>query len=158
MTIGELMNTCVVECTEDTSIDEAYELLGKCGHRMVVVVDSRAHRRPIGIVSDQSICEQVIARGRTPRSLTAGSALDARILCVRENEPVASITVANPDEIAAMIVVNDRRQVRGIVPKESLAMLGPSVAETNSSSRVFVSTTPRVSPAISEIPAFGWIQ
>ena len=29
MTIGELMNTCVVECTEDTSIEEAYELLRK---------------------------------------------------------------------------------------------------------------------------------
>jgi CBS domain-containing protein len=158
MTIGELMNTCVVECTEDTSIEEAYELLGKCDHRVVVVVDSRAHRRPIGVLTDRSICEQVIGRGRNPRSLAAGSAMETRIVKVLENEPIANIAIANPDEIAAIVVVNDRRQVRGVVPKERLAELGPSFATTNSSSRIFVNTTPRVSPAISEIPGFGWVQ
>ena len=158
MTIGELMNTCVVECTEDTTIEEAYELLRKCDHRIVVVVDSRSHRRPIGVVTDRSICEQVIGRGRNPKSLAAGSAMDTRILRVQEDEAIGKIAVANPDEIAAVIVVNDNRQVRGVVTKESLAALGPSIATTNSSGRIFVSTTPRVSPAISEIPAFGWIQ
>lgn len=158
MTIGDLMSSCLTECTEDTSIEEVYELLRQCEHRMVVVVDSRAHRRPIGVVSDQSICEQVIGRGRNPRNLAAGSAMDTRILRVRENEPVAAVSIANPHEIAAVIVVNDRRQVLGVVPKESIAALGPSVAETNSSGHIFVRTTPRVSPAISEIPAFGWIQ
>ena len=158
MTIGELMNTCVVECTEDTSIEEAYELLRRCSHRMVVVVDSRTHRRPIGVVTDRSISEQVIGRGRNPKSLAAGSAMDARIMRVRENEPVGNIAVANPAEMAAVIVVNDKRQVVGIVPRERMAELGPSIATTNSSSRIFVNTAPRRSPAISEIPAFGWIQ
>ena len=158
MTIDELMNTCVVECTEDTSIEEAYELLGKCNHRMVVVVDSRAHRRPIGVVTERSICEQVIGRGRNPKSLAAGSAMDTRIMRVRENEPATSIAVANPDEIAAVIVINDRRQVRGVVPKETLAVLVQSVASTSSSSQIIVSTTPKASPATREIPAFGWIQ
>src|SRR5688572_6187972 len=158
MTIGELMSTCVVECMEDTSIEEAYELLGKCDHRMVVVIDSRAHRRPIGVVTDRSICEQVIGRGRNPRSLAAGSAMETRILQVLENEPIERIAIANPDEIAAIVVVNDRRQVCGVVPKHRLAAPDQSVATTNSSSRIVVRTAPRVSPAIREIPGFGWIQ
>ena len=158
MTIDEVMNTCVVECTEDTSIEEAYELLGKCAHRMVVVIDSRAHRRPIGVVTERSICEQVIGRGRNPRGLAAGSAMDTRILRVLENELVTNIAIANPDEITAVVVINDRRQVRGIIPKGSLAVLSPSVATTTSAGRILVSTTPKVSPAIREIPAFGWIQ
>jgi CBS domain-containing protein len=95
---------------------------------VVVVVDSRAHRRPIGVLTDRSICEQVIGRGRNPRSLAAGSAMETRIVKVLENEPIANIAIANPDEIAAIVVVNDRRQVRGVVTKERLAELGPSFA------------------------------
>lgn len=158
MTIGEVMKTCVVECTEDTGLDEAYELLRKCDHRIVVVVDGPNHRRPIGVVTERSICEQVIGRGRNPRSLPAGSVMDTRIMRVRENEPVASIAIANPDEIAAVVVVNDRREVCGVLTKEHLAVLGQGVATTNSTGRIFVTKAPRVSPAIREIPAFGWIQ
>jgi predicted transcriptional regulator len=158
MTFGELMSTCVVECTEDTTIEEAYELLQKCGHRMAVVVDSRAHRRPIGVVSERSICEQVIGRGRNPKSLAAGSAMDTRILRVREDESISNVEIANPDEVAAVIVVNNVRQICGIVPKESIAVISQNIAMTSSSSRIFLNTTPKVSPAASEIPAFGWIQ
>jgi len=158
MTIGELMNTCVVECTEDTSIEEAFELLQRCSHRMVVVVDSRAHRRPIGVVSERSICEQIIGRGRNPKSLAAGSAMDTRIFRVREDELVSNIVVANADDLAAVVVVNDRRQICGVMPKESLVAVGQNIAATRSAGQVFVNTTPKVSPAISEIPAFGWIQ
>ena len=158
MTFGELMSKCVVECTEDTSIEEAYELLQKCGHRLAVVIDSRAHRRPIGVVSERSICEQVIGRGRNPKSLAAGSAMDTRILRVREDELISNVNIANPDDLAAIIVVNNVRQICGVIPKESLASISQRPAMTSSSARIFVNTTPKVSPAASEIPAFGWIQ
>ena len=148
----------MVECTEDTDIEEVYELLQKCDHRMVVVVDSRAHRRPIGVVTERSICEQVIGRGRNPKGLAAGSAMDTRIVRVLETEEVIRVAVTNPDEIAAVIVVNERRQVRGVIPKENIVAVIQSVATTHSAGRVVVNTTPTVSTAISEIPAFGWIQ
>ncbi|HKP71285.1 MAG TPA: CBS domain-containing protein [Pyrinomonadaceae bacterium] len=158
MTIGELMSNCVVECTEDTSIEEVYDLLQKCGHRMVVVIDSRAHRRPIGVVSERSICEQVIGRGRNPKGLAAGSAMDTRIFRVREDELVSNVAIANPHELAAVVVVDDRRQICGVVPKESLEAISRNIATTRSAGRIFVNTTPKVASPISEIPAFGWIQ
>jgi len=159
MTIGELMNTCVVECTEDTSIEEAYELLEKCDHRTVVVVDSRAHRRPIGVVTDRSICEQVIGRGRNPRSLAAGSVMDTRIVKVQETQLAAALAIEDAAAAAAIIVLNDRRQASGLLSKESLARIRPSVAETNSSGRILVNVAPpRTSAGVREIPAFGWIQ
>lgn len=158
MTIGELMNGCVVECTEDTDIEEAYELLRKCDHRLVVVIDSRAHRVPIGVVSDQSICEQVIGRGRNPRNLTAGSLMDTRIIRMNERDLVENISPTEIDGLTAIVVVDDNRQVRGILSKEVISGIGRNLATTHSTARIFVKTTPRVSPAISEIPAFGWIQ
>ena len=158
MTIGDLMSKCVVECTEDTGVEEAYALLQKCDHRMVVVIDSLAHRVPIGVVTERSICEQVIGRGRSLRSLAAGSMMDTRILIAPQNAALDSINLENGRDITAVAVVNERRQLCGLVPKDKLASLAHSIATTNSSGQIVVSVGPRVSPGVSEIPAFGWIQ
>ena len=158
MTIADLMSKCVVECTEDASVEEVYNLLQKCEHRTVVVVDSLAHRVPIGVVNERSMCEQIIGRGRSLRSLVAGSMLDTRIITVPEKTTIDSIKLDGARELSAVVVVNDRRQPCGLVPKERLASLGHSIATTNSSGQIVVTVGPRVSPAVSEIPAFGWIQ
>ena len=156
MAIGDYMNKCVVECTEDAGIDEVYELLQRCDHRMVVVIDSNAHRVPIGVVSERSMCEQIIGRGRNPRTLLAGSMMDTRIKTVLETESLEKINAEYNRDIAALIVVDEHRRVRGLIPRESLGNL--TVATTGSSGRIVVSTNRRASPASSEIPGFGWIQ
>ena len=51
MFVKEIMSRCVMECTEDTGLEEVYDLIKKCDHGLVVVVDSHAHRVPIGVVS-----------------------------------------------------------------------------------------------------------
>lgn len=156
MTIGEYMNKCVVECTEDAGIEEVYELLQRCDHRMVVVIDSEAHRIPIGVVNERSMCEQIIGRGRNPRTLLAGSMMDTRIMTVSETAVLENINIDLARELTALVVVDERRQVRGLIPKQSIRSI--TVATTSSSGQIFVSTNARVSPGTSEIPAFGWIQ
>ena len=47
MRVSEIMSRCVTVCTEDTGLEEVYELIQKCEHKLVVVVDSNAHRVPI---------------------------------------------------------------------------------------------------------------
>lgn len=157
MTVGELMNGCVVECTEDAGLEEVYDLLQKCDHRMVIVIDSNAHRVPIGVVTERSICEQIVGRGRNPRTLSAGSVLDSRkIMTVPETQAVEGLDLNYTRDIAAIVVVDENRRARGVVPRERIGNI--PVAETTSSNLVFVNTAPRISPAVREIPAFGWIQ
>src|SRR5215204_3293276 len=91
MFVSELMSTGLAECTEDTRLEDAFELIRKYDHGMVVVVDSIAHRVPIGIVTERSICEQLITRGRNARSLTAGSVMDSRIKKVHSSERVEDL-------------------------------------------------------------------
>ena len=158
MFVSELMSKCVAECTEDADLETVYKLLRKCEHGLVVVIDSEAHRVPIGVVSERSICEQIIARGRNPRTLSAGSVLDSRIRTVRETDLVEKLTVSEADHVAAFIVTNDCRQACGVISKEKVCSLPTPAAATLSTSLVFVNTNPRLSPAVSEIPAFGWIQ
>lgn len=160
MSITQIMSTSFDECTEDASLEQVYELIQKCEHGVVVVIDSKAHRVPIGVVTERSICEQVIVRGKNPRTLLAGSVLDARIKKVRDTDPISSIAPRDEekDSLAAIVVTNERRQVCGIVPKEKIGETVSLLDATRSPGQIYVNISPRVSPATREIPAFGWIQ
>ena len=158
MSISTIMSKCVAECTEDASLEDVYQLIRKCKHGLVVVIDSEAHRVPIGVVSERSICEQVIVRGKNPRGLKAGSVMDSRIRTVRESEAAIAIAHDEALNLAALVVTNERRQVCGIVPKEKISQIPGTVVATNSPGSIYVNMSVRHSPATSEIPAFGWIQ
>jgi len=158
MFVSDIMSTCLAECTEDTSLEEVFGLIRKCDHGLVVVVDSVAHRVPIGVVTERSICEQIIDRGRNPRSLAAGSVMDSRIKRVRKGDPAETLATLNPAEVAAIVAVDDNRRPCGLVTKESLKNIRITerpVYAAPAATVVTVTTNPR---RISEIPAFGWIQ
>ena len=157
MFVSEMMSKCVTECTEDMGLSEVYELVRKCDHGLVVVIDSHAHRVPIGVVSERSICEQIIARGRNPRNLIAGSVMDSRIKTASESDLVEALNLEGRDDFAAIVVVNKNRQVCGLIPKAVLAATRASAREPLRPA-LEQKITPTRSPAIREIPAFGWVQ
>ena len=158
MFVSDIMSTCLAECTEDTSLEEVFGLIRKCDHGLVVVVDSVAHRVPIGVVTERSICEQIIDRGRNPRSLAAGSVMDSRIRKVSKSDLVETLAAIDPAEVAAIVAVDDNRRPCGLVPKESLGKI--RITERPAYTRpVTTVVQAAISPRrISEIPAFGWIQ
>jgi CBS domain-containing protein len=123
---------------------------------VVVVIDSLAHRVPIGVVTEHSMCEQIIGRGRNPKGLKAGSVIDSRIRKVLITDPVERIIEARQDDIAAMVVVDENRRIRGLISNEKIKNLAPASKES------FTSAVPETirqgSGRTSEIPAFGWIQ
>ena len=157
MFVSEMMSKCVTECTEDMGLSEVHELIRKCDHGLVVVIDSQAHRVPIGVVSERSICEQIIARGRNPRNLIAGSVMDSRIKTVSETDLAEALEFAGRDDIAAIVVIDKNRQVCGLIPKAVLAAARKSPSRSPRSAPE-QTITPTRSPAIREIPAFGWVQ
>lgn len=158
MLVGEMMSKCVTECTEDMSLSDVYDLICKCDHGLVVVIDSHAHRVPIGVVSERSICEQIIARGRSPRTLIAGSCMDSRIKTLSETDLVGAISAEGLDNITAIVVTNMNRQVSGLIPKSAFANLCAKAASRPSQGAARHESGVVRTPAISEIPAFGWVQ
>jgi predicted transcriptional regulator len=156
MRVSDVMSRCVTVCTEDAGLEEVYELMQKCEHKLVVVVDSHAHRVPIGVTSEHSICEQVIARGRNPRTLSAGSAMDARIKKVSEDQLLENIGAEDLDRLTALIVVNADRQIIGLVSKEVIKRA--AVVAKDRTVTVTINAAPATPQRVSEIPAFGWIQ
>ena len=157
MFASEIMSKCVTECTEDTRLEDVYDRIRQCDHGLVVVVDSLAHRVPIGVVTESSICEQIIARGRNPRSLTAGSVMDSRVRKVVESDRVESIA-ANSNDLTAVVVVDHDRHVCGIISKARLRELSRAIPSRVPSARIAPVAARPHRARISEIPAFGWIQ
>jgi len=147
----------VTVCTEDAGLEEVYELIQKCEHKLVVVIDSVAHRVPIGVASEHRICEQIIARGRNPRTLSAGSVMDARIKKVSEDQLIESIDAKELHDLTAIVVVNSERQIIGVVSKEVIERSVP-IRVPERTVNVTITAAPATQRRVSEIPAFGWIQ
>jgi len=159
MFIRDIMNNSIAECTEDASLPEVYDLIQGCEHGYVVVLDSASHRVPIGIVTEHSICQHVIARGRNPKTLNAGNVMNSRIRRVTENTNIESCEgIVEDSDSEPILVTDDKRQFSGVVDKAKLAnavcSLKRRLADPNSQ---FGSLIQSKSPARVEIPAFGWV-
>jgi predicted transcriptional regulator len=131
MMLGEHTIIDLPVCTEDVHLDQVYEMLCRSDERTVIVVDSNAHQIPIGIITDRSICEQVIGRRRDPRSLTAANVLDSNIKKMRR----AHMMTTSADLIGSaqqpVVVVDRDRKLVGLyagkrqVIDHALPMIAP---------------------------------
>ena len=158
MLIKEIMDTDVTECTEDALLSEVYDLIQQCSKNYVVVIDSSQHRVPIGVVNEHSICENLIKRSRNTKGLYAGSVMTSRIKRVLENEQVENCRDLITADADTIVVVNDRRQFKGVLePVTIRECLNRQEAALSRSS--FISgVIGHAIPAKVEIPAFGWLK
>ena len=156
MLIKEIMDTNVDECTEDTPLNEVYELIQQSSKDYVIVIDSNQHRVPIGFINEHTICENLIKRTRNTKGLYAASVMSSKIKRVSENQAVEEHNELG--EFDAIVVVNERRQFQGIVnPAELKASHEEQVPTTVPTTTVTGFLVQRVPSAV-EIPAFGWLK
>ncbi len=80
MFIKDIMNCSAVVCTEDTPLPQVYQMMQESNCDYVTVVESHAHRTPIGIITEHDICLQIVGRGRDPRGLTAANVMNTNIV------------------------------------------------------------------------------
>jgi predicted transcriptional regulator len=153
------MTSGVAECTEDAPLSEVYDLIQQCEHGYVVVLDSASHRVPIGVVTEHSICQQVVARGRSPKGLNAGNVMNARIRRVSESTDVSAcegiVETAGSEPI---LVTDEKRQFKGMVDCSALATAVFERKRHNTNPNIeFSGLIQTKTPAHVEIPAFGWM-
>lgn len=112
MVVGEHTIIDLPVCTEDTQLEQVYEMLCGSDERIVIVVDSNAHQVPIGIITDRSICDQVVGRRRDPRGLTAANVLDSKIRKLRRADILTSpIELIDLGSQPVIVVDRDRKVV-----------------------------------------------
>jgi predicted transcriptional regulator len=156
MFIKEIMDIGAAECSEDTSLTDVYELMQTCSNGYVVVIDSRQHRVPIGIVDEHSICENVIKRSKSTKGLDAGGVINSNIKRIPENTEVSECESMLNKKVDAILVVDERRRFLGTVDPRRLES---SIARLKAQRPAIVSGIlgQHVRAAV-EIPAFGWLK
>lgn len=126
MMLGEHSISNPPVCTEDVSLAQVYEKLCSSPERLVIVVDSEAHRVPIGVITERSICDQVVRRLRDPRSLTAANVLDGNVVKLRRAHVLASQT--EPAGERPVLVVDRDRKLVGLYAGRNLGKFTPRAA------------------------------
>ncbi|MEO8648967.1 MAG: hypothetical protein ABI539_07360 [Acidobacteriota bacterium] len=157
MFLSEFIMTDAPECSEDTDLTRVYEMIQLSPFGFVVVIDSEVHRVPIGIVSEHSICEHLLVRGRSLRGLAAGNVMDQRTKKVVYSATIEETAALLGDEQPRVILVmDDKRRFCGIVD--------PAAVLNAAHSRDVIEDLGTFQPRSQstrlpggEIPAFGWM-
>ena len=123
MLVGELTIKFPPVCKEHTSLEQLYGLLDGSPDRLVVVIDGDAHRVPIGVITERSICEQMILRKRDPRDLTAANVLDCEITKVEAGRDIRDVPRAFGTRKPVIVIDSDHRYL-GIADTASIALTG----------------------------------
>jgi CBS domain-containing protein len=82
----------------------------------VVVIDSKAHKIPIGVVTEHEICLQVVGRGRSPRGMTAANVMNTDFVKADANSELSDYRREMRDG-RRVIVVDDNGSLRGVLPR-----------------------------------------
>jgi predicted transcriptional regulator len=121
MIVKDILNDKNTVCTESMPLEQVYELMQETLSEFVVVVESNAHRIPIGTITEHDICMQIVGRGRTPRGLCAANVMNSKVTKIKNDSIVEDILLSNfVDDISTFVVIDDRGSYCGTVSGSQL--------------------------------------
>jgi CBS domain-containing protein len=103
MSLQEIMTTNPACCTPDTPLQDVARLMVQYDCDEIPVIEDRAQRKVIGVVTDRDIVCRAVAEGIDPRNLSAATVMSGPAVTVGEN--------ADPDDVVQLM---EERQIRRI--------------------------------------------
>lgn len=117
----DIMNKCAVICTEEMSLIDVYQLMLDSECEYVPVVESNAHNNPTGVITEHDICLQIIAKGRSPRSLTAASVMNAEITKTLDTSTVSYCeNLLQNNRTKRLFVVDENGAFCGVISSKEI--------------------------------------
>ena len=87
MSVGELCNRTVIVTSRTTRLDEAARLMREHHVGSIVVVDETpAGSKPVGIVTDRDIVIEIVAAGVSPATVTVEEIMAPDLVVAKEGE------------------------------------------------------------------------
>lgn len=122
MLAKDVLNFQEVYCTSDTPLASVFEMLLANECECVTVVESLAHKNPIGSVSEHDICLKTIRDGLNPQRLTAGRVMNGNFTTVSaEASLIECAALMKKHDCRKLLVVDEDGAYRGIVTESVLA-------------------------------------
>jgi len=116
MFVRDLINKNPAVCTEDLPLEQVYKLMQEKSSDHVVVIESKAHQIPIGVVTEHEICMQVVGRGRSPRGMTAANVMNTDFAKADLRSSLSDCR-HNRNEHRHVIVVDENGALQGVLPE-----------------------------------------
>jgi predicted transcriptional regulator len=89
-------------------LTRVYQLMQENGCDYVTVVESYAHQKPIGIITEHDICMQVVGNRRDPRALTAANVMNTNIIKAPFNLTLADcFDLLETNQAKQALIVNE---------------------------------------------------
>lgn len=116
MFVRDMIDKSPAVCTEDLPLEQVYKLMQEKDSDHVVVIESKAHRIPIGVVTEHEICMQVVGRGRSPRGMTAANVMNADFTKASMESDLSDFRQRRSGH-RRVIVVDETGAVQGVLPE-----------------------------------------
>jgi CBS domain-containing protein len=117
-TLKDVMTSNPETLTRDASIREAAQLLRDIDVGIVPIID---HERLVGVVTDRDICVRGVADGIDYNADVARIMTTEVITCAPEASIDEAVDLMSQYEVRRMLVVDERRQLCGVVALADLA-------------------------------------
>jgi CBS domain-containing protein len=121
--VSEIMTKKPVFITPDTDIRKVAKLMDENNVGEIPVIDNKDSRRVVGVVTDRDIAMRVVAAGRNPMEMNAGSVMSTPVVTVREDALISDVArLMQRNMIRRVPVVNEKDEICGMVAQADIAL------------------------------------
>ena len=119
---SDVMTRDPVSCEPDEAIARVAEIMKREDVGAVPVIETKASRRLVGIITDRDIVVKVVAAGRDPKSATVREAMTSNPVTCREDEDVSEAVARMAErQVRRMPVVDAEGRLCGIIAQADIA-------------------------------------
>src|ERR1019366_8836203 len=129
MRVVDVMIKDPICCAESCTVETVAHLLSKvdCG---VVPVLNQLSRQVLGVVTERSVCLEVVAQRRNPTTVPAGECMArAPAVCHPEDDAYAVLAKFSQFQSRGVVVVNDENELEGNLSLSVLASRAATAAQ-----------------------------
>ena len=124
MRISEVCRRDVATALRETPLAETAGLMRERHVGSVVVIDSAASGKPLGIVTDRDMVIEVLAAGLDPRTIVTGDIMSAPLFTARESDDVmALLRSMRIRGVRRVPVLDDSGRLAGITTLDDLLVV-----------------------------------
>jgi CBS domain-containing protein len=119
--LRDIASTVVAVVVPDTPAQVVAQLMRTHHVGAMVVVDSKAQSRPVGILTDRDLVLGLMAEGLDPSLFTAGDVMSIDIVCAGQDmDLINAVRLMNTHSVRRLAIVDDKGLLVGIVSLEDV--------------------------------------
>jgi predicted transcriptional regulator len=121
--LAKHISTCKeIYCLSDTPLQTVFRMMMENDCPCIPIVESLAHKNPIGAVTEHDICIKTINDGLNPQRLTAGRVMNCKITTVNGDATLDEcVKLMAKTNSPRLFVVDENGAYSGIVTNLELA-------------------------------------